>query len=63
MRQRSNINNLSNLNACTMNCSDSRLTPITRSLHISLYFSQAKIISYLSAILCSHLCCIRGILL
>ena len=63
MRKRSYINNLSNLNACTVDSSDSRLTTVARTLHVCFYLSQTKIVGYLSAILSSHLCCIRSVLL
>ena len=63
MRQRSNVNDFSYLNTCTMHGTDSRLTTVTRTLHICLNLTQSKIESYLSAILCGHLCCIRSVLL
>ena len=63
VRQRSYINDFSNLNSGSVNCSDSRLTSVTRTLHVCFHLSQAKIIRHLCAILGSHLGCIRSVLL
>ena len=63
MRQRRNINDFRNLNASTMNSSDSRLTTISRSLDVCLHLSQAQVIRNFCTILCCHLCGIRRVLL
>ena len=63
MRQRSYVDDFGNLDTGSVNSSDSGLTTVTRALYISLYLSQAKIVSHFGAILGSHLCCIRSVLL
>ena len=63
MRQWSYVNDFSNFDSGTMYSTDSRLTSVSRTLHISFHFSQAKIIRHFRAILSSHLSCIRSILL
>ncbi len=63
MRQRSNVNNLRNLDTGTMHGSDSRLTSVTRTLNVRLYLSQTQVIRNLCAILSCHLCGIRRVLL
>ena len=63
MRKRCYVNDFSNFNTSTMHGSDSGLTAITRTFHISFYLSKTQVIRNLGAVLCCHLCCIRGILL
>ena len=63
MWKRSYINDFSNFDTCTVDSSNSRLTSVTRALHICFYLSQAKIVCYLSTILSSHLCCVGSVLL
>ena len=63
MRQRCNVYDFSYLNPCTMHGTDCRLTAITRTFHVCLYLTQAKVVSYFCAILGSHLGCIRSVLL
>ena len=63
MRQWSNIHNFNNLNACAMHSTDSRLTAISGTLHISLHLAQAQIVGCLSTILSSHLSSIGSVLL
>ena len=63
MRKRCYVNDFSNFNAGTMYSSDSRLTTVTRTLHISFYLSKSQVICHLGAILCGHLCCIGSVLL
>ena len=63
MRQWSYVNNFSNFNSSSMYSSDCRLTSVSRTLYISLYLSQAKIVCHFCTILGSHLSCIRSVLL
>lgn len=61
--QRCNVDNLNNLNTSTMAGTDSRLTSVTRTLHIGLHLAQTQVESNLGAILSSHLGSIRSVLL
>ena len=63
MWKRSHIDNFSNFDTCTVDSSNSRLTSVTWTFHICFYLSQAKVVCYLSAVLSSHLRCIRSVLL
>ncbi len=63
MRKRSYVNDFCNFNTSTVDSSNSRLTTVTRTLHVCLYLSQTKIVGNFSTILSSHLCCIRSVLL
>ena len=63
MGQRCHINNLRHFNTRAMHGADSRLAPVTRSFHVCLHFPQAKIVCDFRTILCSHLRCIRSVLL
>ena len=63
MRKRSYIDDFSNFDTGTVYSSNSRLTSVTWTLHICLNLSQTKVVGNLSTILCSHLCCIRSVLL
>ncbi len=63
VRQRCNVNDFSNLNAGSVDGTDSALTTITRTLNISLYLTQTQLESCLSAILSCHLGSVRSVLL
>ena len=63
MGQRSDIDNLHNLNTCTVYGTDSGLTTVTGTLHISFHLAKPKVKSDLCAILCCHLSSIRCVLL
>ena len=63
MWKRSHVDNFSNFDTCTVDSSNSRLTSVTWTFHICFYLSQAKVVCYLSAVLSSHLRCIRSVLL
>ena len=63
MRQRSDVYNLRNFNTSTVDSTNSTLTAVSRSFHISFYLAQAQVICYLCAILSGHLSCVRSILL
>ena len=63
MRKRSNINNFSYFNTCSVNSTDSRFTAITRPFHISFYFSQSEVKSDFCTILSGHLSGIRSVFL
>ena len=63
VRQRCHIDNLDNLDTSTMYGTDCRLTSIARTFHICLDLAKTKIVSYLCAVLTSHLSCVRSVLL
>ena len=61
--QRSNVDDLDDLDTSTMHGTDSRLTAIAGTLHISLNLAQTQVESDLGTILGSHLGSIRSVLL
>ena len=63
MWQWSDIDNLDHLDTSTMDGTDSRLTAIARTLHISLHLAETKVVGHLCTILTCHLSSIRSILL
>ena len=63
MRQRSNVDNLYNLDTGTVHGTNCRLTTVTGTLHVSLHLAQTQVIGNLCAILSSHLSSIGSVLL
>ena len=58
-----NIDNLDNLYTCTVYGTDSGLTAIAGTLHVSLHLAQTQVKSNLGTILSGHLGSIRSVLL
>ena len=63
VRQRSNVDNLSYLNACSVDGAYGGLTALAGTLDIGLHFAETKIVGYLCAILSSHLGSIGSVFL
>ncbi|EJX04439.1 hypothetical protein EVA_07453 [gut metagenome] len=61
--KRRNVDDFSYCDTSTVNGTDSRFTTVTGTLNICLHLTKTKIESYLSAILSSHLSCVRSVLL
>ena len=55
VRQRSDVDNLGNLDTGTVDGTDGGLTSVARSLDISLHLTQTKVERHFGAILGSHL--------
>ena len=60
--QRRNVDNLHNFNTGAMDCADGALAAVTGTFNVSFHLAQAQIVCGFGAILCGHLCGVRGVL-
>ena len=63
MWQWCNVYDFNDLNTCSMDGTDSRLTSVTGTLYIGFNLTKTEVESDLCTILCCHLGCIRSVFL
>lgn len=63
MGERSNVDDLSYLDATLVHETDSGLATVAGTLNVSFHFTKTEVESDLGAILCCHLSSVRSVLL